>query len=177
MPMKASPCHRWLRAVSCALTWAAGAAMAQQALPERDLKAQIIVRSLLFVEWPAPALAPGQPLVLCVTDGHPTTEALERLAGQAINGHRLEVRRTTAAGFAPCQVGVFGASSLAALKAPSRGLLVVSDATGVSDPNAMLSLQTDQDRIVFDVNLNSVRTAGLDISTRLLRLARFVRRD
>jgi hypothetical protein len=155
----------------------AGVASAQASLPERDLKAQIVVRSLLFVEWPVSAGAAGQPLVLCVTDSHPMAEALERLAGQPINGRRLEVRRTTAAGLAPCQVVVLGTQALAALKAPPRGLLSISDAPGAADLGVMINLQTDQERVVFDVNLNAVRSAGLEISTRLLRLARFVRRD
>ena len=158
--------------------WAcAGAATAQSALPERDLKAQIVVRSLLFVEWPAAVLAPGQPIVLCVTDAHPMADALDRLAGQPVNGHRLEVRRTTPSALAPCQVVVLGLQALSALKSPPRGLLLVSDAQGASDLGAMINLQTDQERVVFDVNLSAVRSSGLDISTRLLRLARFVRRD
>lgn len=166
-----------LRAFAWALLGLASVSAAQGALPERDLKAQIVVRSLLFVEWPAAALAPGQPLVLCVADAHPMADALDRLAGQPINGRRLEVRRTTPVALAPCQVGVVGPQTLAALKSPPRGLLLISDAHGASDLGAMISLQTDQERVVFDVDLNAVRTAGLDISTRLLRLARFVRRD
>jgi hypothetical protein len=172
-----SRCRRSCRVLAVALWACAGAATAQSALPERDLKAQIVVRSLLFVEWPAAVLAPGQPIVLCVTDAHPRADALDRLAGQPVNGHRLEVRRTTPSALAPCQVVVLGLQALSALKSPPRGLLLVSDAQGASDLGAMINLQTDQERVVFDVNLSAVRSSGLDISTRLLRLARFVRRD
>jgi len=152
-------------------------AIAQQALPESDLKAQIMVRALLFVEWPADAPAPGQPLVVCVADAHPASAALERLAGQSINGRQLLVRRTTVAGLAACQVAVVGPAMLAALKSPMRGVLLVCDTPGALDAGAMLNLQADQDRVVFDVNLSATRQAGMDISTRLLRLARYVRRD
>jgi hypothetical protein len=175
--MTMTRCRRRLQALTWGLLACASAAAAQSALPERDLKAQIVVRSLLFVEWPAATLAPGQPIVLCVADAHPMADALDRLAGQPINGRRLEVRRTTPVALAPCQVVVLGLQTLTALKAPPRGQLLVSDAQGASDLGAMINLQTDQERVVFDVNLRAVRSSGLDISTRLLRLARFVHRD
>jgi hypothetical protein len=175
--MTMSRFRRRLQALAWTLAACANAAAAQSALPERDLKAQIVARSLLFVEWPGAAQASGQPIVLCVADTHPMAEALERLAGQPINGRRLDVRRTTAAALAPCQVAVLGPQGLAALKSPPHGLLLVSDAPGAADLGAMLNLQTDQERIVFDVNLSAARSSGLDINTRLLRLARFVRRD
>ena len=41
----------------------------------------------------------------------------------------------------------------------------------------MLNLQLDQGRVVFDINLATTRAAGLDISARLLRLARFVAQE
>lgn len=169
----------WMpRAVVVAGFALAGAlACAQAALPERDLKAQIVVRSLLFVEWPPGTLVAGQPLVLCVADGHPVGEAMERMAGQAIHGTRLEVRRTTGAALAGCQVVMARPATLAAIRQAPRGVLVVSDAQGGLDQGAMLQLQAEQERIVFDVDLSTLRAAGLDINSRLLRLARYVRRD
>jgi len=39
----------------------------------------------------------------------------------------------------------------------------------------MINLQVEDGRIVFDVDLDAARRANLTISTKLLRLARFVR--
>lgn len=173
--------HEGLRRLGAAAALAAwllpAGAVAQPTLPESDLKAQILVRSLLFVEWPEDARAPGQPLVVCTAEAHPAADALERQSGQSINGRRLLVRRTTVAGLATCHVAVVGAALLATLKPTMHGVLLVADTAGALEAGAMLNLQTDQGRVVFDVNLGATRHAGIDISTRLLRLARYVRRD
>jgi hypothetical protein len=39
---------------------------------------------------------------------------------------------------------------------------------------AMLNLLVEDGRVVFDVGLDAAHRAGLEISTKLLRLARFV---
>jgi hypothetical protein len=54
-------------------------------------------------------------------------------------------------------------------------VLVVSDAASMLDNGSMINLQVEDGRIVFDVELDAARRAGLVISTKLLRLARFVR--
>jgi len=54
-------------------------------------------------------------------------------------------------------------------------VLVVSDAATMLDQGAMINLQIEDGRIVFDVDLDAARRVGLAVSTQLLRLARFVR--
>ena len=39
----------------------------------------------------------------------------------------------------------------------------------------MLNLQVDGGRIVFDIGLGALRRQGLDISAKVLRLARYVK--
>ena len=54
-------------------------------------------------------------------------------------------------------------------------VLVVSDAAAMLEQGAMINLRLEDGRIVFDVDLDAARRAGLAVSTKLLRLARYVR--
>ena len=63
------------------------------------------------------------------------------------------------------------------LQQPGRALLLVSDAPAMLGRGVMLNLQVEDGRVVFDVGLAASHRAGLEISTKLLRLARFVQRS
>ena len=53
----------------------------------------------------------------------------------------------------------------------------MGDTHALTERGAMLNLMLDQGRLAFDIDLPAARRAGLDVSARLLRLARFVRHD
>lgn len=55
-----------------------------------------------------------------------------------------------------------------------RPILTVSDAEDWGGRGIMINLVTRKSRLTFDVNLDAARRAGLDISSRLLRLAHSV---
>ena len=63
-----------------------------QALPEVEIKAQILWRALQFIEWPAEVGA-TQPLQLCLLSSGPLAEALREWQYREINGRRVELRR------------------------------------------------------------------------------------
>ena len=175
-----------------------------QALPEVEIKAQILWRALQFIEWPAEVGA-TQPLQLCLLSSGPLAEALREWQYREINGRRVELRRvvvtastggvagagagtvaSTAAGPKPalalpsaavagCHIAYVGADVLLPVSVPApRGLLWVGDSHGLTERGVTLNLQPHQGRIVFDVDLQAARRAGLEINARLLRLARFV---
>lgn len=185
--------HRLPRlAVLLPLLLVAAAARAQP-LPEAELKAQILWRALQFIEWPAEA-GTTQPLQLCLLASGPLAEALSEWPQRELNGRRVELRRVPAAAapgagpgsnagpkaaalpaaaVAGCHVAYVGADALLPAP-PPRGLLWVGDSHGLTERGVTLNLQPHQGRIVFDVDLQAARRAGLEINARLLRLARFV---
>lgn len=151
-----------------------------QALPEAELKAQILWRALQFVSWPA-EVVPAQPLQLCLLAAGPLADALRESLPQELNGHRVELRRVPGSGAAPtaaagCHIAYVGAQ-VQLPAPPPRALLWVGDGHGLTERGVMLNLQPQQGRIVFDVDLQAARRAGLDFDARLLRLARFVRME
>ena len=171
------PCKaaRWL--AGCAL--AAGLlppAAAQSASPEL-LKAEVLYRVLMFVNWPPEREVPGRPLQLCTTGEGRVEGALQGLAGRTIRQLAVDVRRVSRVDqLADCHLLYLPAPQPAWRAALNElPVLVVSDAAAMLDQGAMINLQVEDGRIVFDVELDAVRRASLAISTKLLRLARFVR--
>lgn len=148
-----------------------------QGLGEDDLKAQVVLRALLFFDWPASAMAVSQPLLMCLVAPGSFGAALERVRGEVINGHRLEVRRAAVSELRACHLAYVGPADAEALQGRVGSTVLLGDAQGLLERGVVLNLQIDQNRIVFDINLAAARRAGVQISARLLRLARYVRQD
>lgn len=165
---------RWV-AVLAGIAAAATTARADASAPE--LKARIIVRALLFAQWPAAVLQPGQTLVMCLAEEHPLAGAVARQDGQMINGHRLQLRRGATDPSKQCHVALVGPNERAPMAQRRHGLLRVGDVLGGLKDDVMVNVQVELGRVVFDVNLKAAREDGLEIDTRLLRLARFVQQD
>lgn len=141
---------------------------------EARLKAQVLVKALRFVEWPASALPAGQPLQLCLSDESALAQELRALDGQSLARNPLQVRAVRNRQFAACHVLLAGEAQLPFPAQPA--MLWVSEEPGLLERGLMFSLQVEDGRVVFDVGLDAVRRAGLDISAKLLRLARFVKK-
>lgn len=167
--------HRWLP-----LLWAiATAGASAQPLPSPDVqKAEVVYRALIFVNWPSERFAGARGLQLCLLGEGRLDTALQALAGRSVRQQVLEVRRARADQLGGCHVLYLPAPSAGSVT-PFEGqpVLTVSDAAGMLDHGAMINLQIEDGRVVFDVELDALRRAGLDVSAKLLRLARFVKHD
>ncbi|MFG6461213.1 YfiR family protein [Roseateles sp. DXS20W] len=168
----------WHRATLCALALglAAPIAAAQSASPE-SLKAEVVYRVLMFVTWPPERETPGRGLQICTLGDGRVDSALQTLSGRPIRQLTVDVRRLSRAEpAAGCHL-LYLAAPQPALRTmlADAPVLVVSDGAAMLDHGAMINLQVEDGRIVFDVELDAARRAGLVISTKLLRLARFVR--
>lgn len=148
-----------------------------QPLPSPDVqKAEVVYRTLIFVSWPPERAAGTRGLQLCLLGEGRLDAALQALAGRSVRQQVLEVRRARADQLGGCHV-LYLPAPIAGSPSPFEGLpvLTVSDAAGMLDHGAMINLQIEDGRIVFDVELDALRRAGLDASAKLLRLARFVK--
>ena len=166
----------WRWVAGCVLGLLSALAVGQTASPE-SLKAEVIYRMLMFVTWPPDRELPERGLQLCTLGEGPVEGALHALAGRPIRHLNVAVRRLARA-------DQFSGCHLLYLPAPQPALrtvladasvLVVADAAAMLEQGAIINLQVEDGRIVFDVELDAARRAGLAISTKLLRLARFVR--
>jgi hypothetical protein len=152
-----------------------------QAVERSELEAAIVYNILLFVEWPPQANPPpGGPLVLCVDPGSRVSTPLKSLAGRRVRSYRLELHELAANESARSCHALFvdSASRLpaAAQRRALRGapVLVIGDEPAGADEPSTIRLDDAAGRIAFDVDLAQARASGLQISSRLLRLARKV---
>lgn len=168
-----------LHACGLALGLACAPPLQAQPASAESLKAEVIYRTLMFVTWPAEREAPGRGLRICTLADGGVESALQALQGRPIRQLSVDVRRLARAEqVGDCQL-LYLAAPMPALRAglADAPVLVVADAPGMLDHGAMINLQIEDGRIVFDVELDAARRVGLGISTKLLRLARFVRRQ
>jgi hypothetical protein len=166
--------------LALALLPAAAARAAERAFAEHEVEAAFLYNFAKFVEWPAEAFAdPAAPLVLCVHGEDPFGPFLDRLvAGETVGGRRLEVDRGRAAGaLAGCHL-LFVARSeqprFATLLAPLRrtSVLTVSDAPGFLEAGGLIRFVREGSKVRFEVNLPELARARLQVSSKLLRVAR-----
>ena len=152
-------------------------AFSAQANEDAALRAAVVVNMLIFVQWPDAASASSD-LVLCTEAEGELSPYLHTLAGRTVNGRTLRVR-SFANGI---DLSACHAVLLQSIPSPDvanqldegRPLMVMTDAQ-VSDTSLdVVSLAQSSGRIVFDVNLATARRNKLQLSSKLLRLARKV---
>jgi hypothetical protein len=146
------------------------------------LKAAFLYNFAKFSEWPADALAPGQRLAMCVVGDGALVSALgQTLKGQAIEGHQLTVTVLKAGeSAAACHLLFVSASEIrrsAAVLTEVRGasVLTVSDAEAFAEASGVAQLIVENDRMRFAINIAAAQRSRLNISSKLLSLAKIVK--
>ncbi|MCC7113320.1 MAG: YfiR family protein [Burkholderiales bacterium] len=145
-----------------------------QEAPEFRLKAAFLYNFAQFTEWPADV---GPTLHLCVHGADPFGAELDALHGKAVGERAIAVtRRLPADGLRGCQVVFVANNAIAQLPRVLETLrgapvLVVADGAGAAKRGATLALAVTDGRIAFEANLDAARSARLQLSSRLLRLA------
>lgn len=141
-----------------------------------EVRARHLYHLTKFVEWPASAFADGRaPLRICVVgDAVDLPVELGRLEGRKARGRRIEVTAAGPDGLSHCQVVVFpdgspGATALADLVAEHA--LTVGEGGRFVEAGGIFGFVERENEVGFVVDPARARTAGLRISSRLLRLA------
>ena len=149
-----------------------------QAAPEATVKAAFLYKFCGYVEWPANSFsAPDAPMIIAVSGADDVAAELERLVpGRAVNGHPVQVRRYREGALPPSHVVYVGrgdAKARATVRAAQQqGALAVTE--GGLELGGAINLVPVEDRIGFEVSLESAEKSGLRISARLLPIARRV---
>ena len=166
---------------SIALHSAAPAPLPAEPATENRIKAAYLLNFARFVTWPEAAFKNSvAPIVLCVLGEDPIDSALPTIQYKRVQNRPLEIRRIKSLGELPsCHMLFVGKAAetsvqqiLSALG--DRPVLTVSSLPGFSMKGGMLTFIESENKIRFEVNLATTRTAGLSISSRLLKLARLV---
>lgn len=155
-----------------ALVWAAGARADE--LPEYRLKAAFVYNFIAYTEWPA---ATGNGLNLCVVGTDPFGAEIDGLQGRLAGGRKIAVQRKALADpLKDCQAVFVTASAIEGLprlleSLRGRAVLTLADSAGAMQRGVVLNMNMAQGKVSFEANLQTARSAGLDLSSKLLRLA------
>ena len=159
----------WLAALCLGATGARA-----NALPEYRLKAAFIYNFMLFTEWPAAA---GNTLNVCVHGKDPFGPEIDGLQGKPVAARSIAVQRKAAdESLKNCQVVFIAPSMIGSLpnvldSLKGQPALTVADSPGAVQKGVVLNMAVTQGRVTFEANLLAARSAGLNLSSKLLRLA------
>lgn len=159
---------------------------------EVELKAAFVFNVAAFVVWPERTTGDTTPLQVCVHPASSMRQALAGLDGRSISGRRISVR-------VPASSDQLNGCRIVVANFPQRretmgdqqdgtevvepwpdrwwcriGVLSIADG-GSADSNAtVITLVREGTRLRFDVDTEAASTAQLELSSRLLSLARRV---
>lgn len=164
-------------AVSLYVTMATALLSAGPSPAHPALKAAFLFNFARFTTWPVDAIAPGQPLMLCVADPD-VRSALEILAeGRDVDGRPVRVVRTFAeTPAAACNllyVGHLDDTGTVRLLAwlGTGSVLTVGDG-GFAGRGGMIEFFVGDGQLRFAINRPAAQRARLRFSAKLLGLAR-----
>lgn len=146
-------------------------------IPEYDIKAAFLYNLTQFTEWPATS---DKAIRLCIFGSNPFGSKLEELVQKTTNNRRLSIQQLgSLSNIDNCQVLFISEleriSTQDLLTATEKSpILTISDDRALFESGMMVGLFVDRNHIVFDINYTSMRRMNLNISSRVLRLARKV---
>jgi hypothetical protein len=170
----------WRGALLLGLVLALGAKLSAQVSREYDLKAVFLYNFASFVDWPAGEKpAAKAPFIIGVLGDDPFGRVLtDVVQGENINGSPLQVRRCrTLAEAQGCQilfVSKTGAPPVAEVCDALRGrpVLTVGDNPEFVQQGGMIGFSTNTGHLQLHINARAARAASLNISSKLLRVAK-----
>jgi hypothetical protein len=150
------------------------------ALDVLPLKAAVVFNLLLFVEWPGESELPAAaPLLLCGDRSAPLWSHLKLLQDRPLRQRRLEIREVSnVEEQRACHAWLLeeGGQRPLSARVPGAGpVLVIGDGQRADEAGVIVALRNTGSRLQFDVNLIEARQQRLQLSSKLLRLARVVR--
>ena len=149
-----------------------------------SVKAAFVFNFIKLVSWPEARLPTGGgPVQVCVVKGDEMEAALRAaLAGKLAGTHPIQVTAVSGdENLGTCHVLYLGSRASprnAALmaKVSGKGVLLVDEGTHFTWPDGMIRLFQEQNRMRFELNLESLERSGLKVDPRLIRLARIASR-
>ncbi|MBA56511.1 MAG: hypothetical protein CMK89_18830 [Pseudomonadales bacterium] len=144
---------------------------------EARLKAAFIYNFTKYVTWPQDIEQAGGSLHVCVLGSEGYFEELSHLDGREVRKFKLEIKQLNLSDpIDGCRVVyVSGLNVRKFLQSVGNlPVLTISDEEDFIDAGGVIGLVTEGRRIRFDINLGRARDVELQISSRLLQLARRV---
>jgi uncharacterized protein DUF4154 len=148
---------------------------------EYQLQAAYVSKFLRFVKWPG---GRAETFHVGVVGDPEFRQAMDALDGYPVGDRAVEVRHVESpealAGLHVLVVGPSASNGRAdqyLRAARDWPILTVGDATGFGQAGGIIEFVVVEDTVRFEINLAAADRVGLKLSSRLLRLARHVRKQ
>jgi hypothetical protein len=145
---------------------------------EADLKAAFIYNFSKFIDWPGNGAGSEHPEVfsICTIGSDTVVAALEKLEGKKTHGRFITITAFTAQAVQHCDVLYIAESANKNLKKHLQGMaqqsvLTVGAGENFAQSGGMIEFVKKRNKIAFIVNADALLGAGLEASSKLLRLA------
>ncbi len=143
-----------------------------------QIKAAFIFNFTKFITWPAAMEQEGGDLRLCLFNGNPFGDYVFQLEGRKVRNFYLRVvQPKSSAELGRCHILYLvpdETTSQLLAGIADKPVLTIADEDGFATDGGGIQLLSENNRIRFDVNLQRIKGSGLDISSKLLHLARQV---
>lgn len=147
---------------------------------EYQLKAAFLANFAEFVTWPPTAFSgSGAPIVIGILGDDPFGGTLDRAAlAKIVGGRKIAIRRSPRAeDLKGCHIVFIAKSERARLaeilgSLETRNVLTVADVEQFTARGGAIGFVMAGDVVRFEINHGAAKRAGLEISSRLLKLAR-----
>ena len=174
----------WAAAACAALLISGSIATAQsvESAPEHSIKAAYLYNFATYVDWPPEALGDADPaFVIGVLGAEPVAEYMAAMtADRIVHGRPIEVRRVASVDPVDSLHMLFiardSAEALPRLGDAARehSVLVVTEWEGALDSGSVINFRLIDNRIRFEVSLDSADGCRLSLSSRMLAVAQRV---
>lgn len=157
-------------------------AESQDRILEYKVKAAYLYNFTKFIKWPENALDPEgrQAMRICILGVDPFGHSVDLLTNKTVQGHPVEIVYIQEPDpEQDCHVLFISRSKAKRVKqildaVSGKSILTVSDIEGFSQKGGCITLTVIDGKVRFNVNISSTRRANLDMSAKLLELARTV---
>ena len=151
---------------------------------EYQVKAAFLLNFARFVEWPQDSFQnPADPIATCVLGQDPFGHWLkDTVDGRSLEGRALVLRRISKPDEAgACQILFVSASEpkrtwSALSETPRPGVLTIGETPEAGQSGAVITFTWEEDRVRFEINAQAADRAKLRLNSRLLSLAKSVRK-
>jgi hypothetical protein len=175
--------HRALAALVVLAAWCLASAPrpAAQSPSLAAMTAAFLLNFAKFTDWPSDVVTPDAPLMFCASDLDVAQALPGVVEGKSVGAHKVTTSWVSL-GSIPRECAVLYASGLdekrsEALVTSLRGtsVLSVGDSEAFLKSGGIIRLFVDEGSMKFAINVSAAERARLQLSSRLLSLARIVR--
>ena len=173
--------NKWLICFGLWLLASSAYAVEQDSTEEQGLfKAAFIYNFAKFTRWPEHTWNGNSSLILCTAGKDELVGYLKRLGGKIIKGHSVSIQSLKKAQSAEhCHLLYIASSEkkhyadiLKSVR--DKPILSISELAGFGRSGGIIELYREAGRTRLIINLNVARKSGLEISSRLLMLAKII---